>query len=285
MKILILLKKWPGGVGVVVMNIAKELKKRGHEVKIVSREEDLKINSLLSSVSKIRSEVRRLMKKNDYNIIYTQDWSLAFPLLFPFSIYKKRHFCCFHGNEMGKSEVLQGFVGKIMGKKLIVVGDSLKRRFPLSSLIYNGVDLDFFKPLRKKREYLGWINKDTEILSRNEIETLAKKLKLNPLIAQDIPPENMNQFYNKCKVFISLPPKSAGFNLCWIEAMAAGVPIIIGNNQGIGFKLNIEKIGTKEGLADKIQNSKEKDYRSEIEKSGLTWNAHVDKLIKIWGND
>ena len=38
MKILILLKKWKGGVGVVVKNLKKELEKRGHFVKTISRD-------------------------------------------------------------------------------------------------------------------------------------------------------------------------------------------------------------------------------------------------------
>ena len=43
MKILIFLKKWPGGVGVVTNSIKKELEKRGHNVICISREKNLKI--------------------------------------------------------------------------------------------------------------------------------------------------------------------------------------------------------------------------------------------------
>lgn len=89
-------------------------------------------------------------------------------------------------------------------------------------------------------------------------------LKLKPLIASNfsIPFDKMNKdFYNKCKIFISLPPKTAGFNVCWIEAMAAGVPIIIGNDEGIGCKLHFTKIKEKKDLLN-LKNIKEKDYYS-----------------------
>ncbi|MEX0932609.1 MAG: glycosyltransferase [Candidatus Pacearchaeota archaeon] len=283
MKILIILKKWSGGVGVVVKNIKKELEKRGHYVKVISREEDLKIYSLAKSIFPIRKKIVSLMKKENFDVIYTQDWSLAFSFIFPFRIFKKKHFTCFHGNQLGKTKAMQKIIGKSMGKNLVVVGDSLKRRFPKSNLIYNGVDLDMFKPLHKKRNCLGWINKDTEILSEKDIKILSKSLGLTLLIAKSIPFEDMNsKFYNKCKIFVSLPPKSAGFNLCWIEAMAARVPIIIGNREGIGKKLRINKVKSKKNLFGNIKYFKEKDYRKEIEKSDLTWNNHVDKLVGTW---
>lgn len=285
MKILIFLKKWKGGVGVVVNSIKKELELRGHKVICISREEDLNSYSLIKNLFWLRKEYKKIIKKENPDIIYTQDWSTALPLLFPFRIFKKKHFCCFHGNQLGKTKIFQSIIGKIMGKHLVVVGDSLKKRFPKSKLIYNGVDFNRFKDLRKKRKYLGWINKPTEILKKEEILDLANKLKLKPLIVENfsIPFDRMNEdFYNRCKIFISLPSKSAGFNLCWIEAMAARVPKIIGNNEGIGWKLNIDKIKKGEKIEEVIKRARPKDYRKEIEKSDFTWKKHVDKLLENW---
>lgn len=301
MKILILLKKWPGGVGVVVKNIKKELEKRGHEIKIISREDDLKIYSLKDSIFPIRKIVKDLMKKGNYDIVYTQDWSLAFPLLFPFPIFKEKHFCCFHGNEIGKSKIFQDIVGKLMGNHLVVVGDSLKERFPKSNLVYNGVDLSFFKPLNKKRNYLGWINKGTEQLNKTDIIKISREVGLDPLITEKfkLPFEKMNEFfYNRCKIFLSIPPKTAGFNLCWIEAMASGVPIIIGNNNGIGEKLPITKVegfgwdesSSKEEkikiIKKAVENAKPKEYRNWLIKhKGFTWKYHVNKLLKLFNKE
>lgn len=285
MKILIFLTKWKGGVGVVVKSIKKELEKRGYDVVCISREEDLKYNSSVKNLFQLRKEYREIILKENPDIIYTQDWSMALPLLFPFSIYKEKHFCCFHGNQSGKTKFVQKIIGNKMKSKLFVVGDSLKKRFPQSNMCYNGVDLDLFKPLNKKRNCLGWINKETEIEEEEEVIDLANKLGLKPLIAKNfnIPFDKMNEnFYNKCKIFISLPPFGAGFNLCWVEAMASGVPIIIGNKEGIGWKLNIDKFKDKEDLIKNLEKVSEKDYRKEIEKSDLTWKSHVDKLLDVW---
>lgn len=284
MKILIFLTKWKGGVGVVVRSIKKELEKRGHKVTCVSREEYLDCTSSVKNIFWLRKKYKKIIERENPDIVYTQDWSMALPLLFPFKLFSKKHFCCFHGNQVGKTRFIQKIIGQTMGKKLFVVGDSLKKRFPSANLVYNGVDLDLFRPLNKKRDCLGWINKDTEIEEEEVIE-LANKVGLKPLIAKNyvIPFEKMNEeFYNKCKVFISLPPFGAGFNLCWVEAMAAGVPIIIGNKEGIGWKLNLDKFENKEDIFKKIKSLKPKDYRKEIEKSELTWVKHVDKLLRGW---
>jgi len=285
MKILIFLKKWPGGVGVVVNSIKKELEKRGHKVICISREDDLKCYSSIKNLFWLRRKYKEIIKKENPNIIYTQDWSLALPLLFPFRVFKEKHYCCFHGNQIGKTKQIQTIIGKILKNKLTVVGDSLKKRFPKSNLVYNGVDLDLFKPLNKKRDCLGWINKGTETMKEEDIIRLANKLKLKPLITKnfEIPFNRMNEeFYNNCKIFISLPPKSAGFNLCWVEAMSSGVPKIIGNDEGIGIKLDIEKKRKNESIENLLKRIKEKDYRKEIMKSKLTWGSHVEKLLEIW---
>jgi len=285
MKILILLKKYSGGVGVVVKNLEKNLEKKGHKIKVISREEDLKSFSSIKNLFWLRKKYKEIIKKENPDIIYTQDWSMALPLLFPFRIFKKKHFVCFHGNQLGKTKFMQKIIGKKMGKRLFVVGDSLKQNFPKANLIYNGVDLDKFKPLNKKRDCLGWINKDTEILTKEEVLEISKKLKLKPLIAEnfEIPFDKMNEnFYNRCQVFVSLPPITAGFNLCWIEAMSAGVPVIVGNNEGIGWKLNIDKFKTKKEFFNSFKKIKANKYRKEIEKSDLTWENHVGKLLEIW---
>jgi len=281
MRILILLKTWPGGVGTVIKNISKELEKRGHKVKIISREEDLEIDSFVKSISPIRKKVKQLMKKENYDIIYTQDWSLAFPLIFPYPIFRKQHFCMFHGNQPGWARIFQNIIGSIMGRKLLVVGDGLKRRFPKSNLIYNGVDLEIFKPKRKIKRIkdgVGFANWKTDTYNYNEIKLAVEKNGKKLIVAGGIPNEKMPEFYNKLEAFISLPPEYTGFNLVWLEAMACGVPKIIGNKAGIGKKLPIDHIGGFSSIEEAIKNSKKRNYRKWILDKGLTWENKVGEL-------
>jgi hypothetical protein len=249
MKILIILIRWKGGVGRVINSIKPLLKEKGHEVDIISREDDLNLFSLKDSFFKLRKEV----KKRQYDLLYTQDWSCALPFLF-----WKNHYTCFHGNEIGISKFLQNIVGKIMQKKVVVVGPLLKKRFSKSNMIYNGVDLKKFKKLYKRRDKMGWIKKDTEKITKKDFIKIAKEKNLKPTIAENIPPEKMNDWYNSLKVFVSYPLKSAGFNLCWLEAKAAGVPVILGNEEGIGIT-NIEKHWNE-----------------------MSWENHVIKLLKLF---
>ncbi len=286
MKILILLKKWPGGVGGGIKNISKELKKMGHVPVAISREEDLKITSFLRSIFLLRKKIIELDKKEKFDIIYTQDWSAAFPLIFPYPVFKKKHFCMFHGNQFGLGKILQKIVGKIMGKRLLCMAPSIKRKFPNANINYCGVNLSQFRSLNKKRRYLGWIQKETEKISKEEMEEISKKVNIPLKIAKGFSHEEMNsKFYNECKVFISLPPKAAGFQASWLEAMAAGVPVIIGNNEGAGEVQPFDKVyeeNNPKEIVEIIKHPKKINYRKWITENDFTWKRHAKKLIEIF---
>lgn len=285
MKILIVLKKFKGGVGRSNQTLSKFLIKKGHEVKILSREEDLKKYGLRDSIFPIRSIVKKIMKKENYDIVYSQDWSIAFPLLFPYPLFKNKHFVCFCGRETtGIPKLMQKLVGKIMKRRLVVIGDQLKKDFPRGKLIYRGIDLEEFKPLKNKRNYLGWIKRDWEILSECEVSDLARNLGLKLKVAEGIPPRKMNRFYNSCRIFISTP-KTAGYNNCWNEAMASGVPIILGNYEGAGSFLPFEKISnpfTMERAENILKHAKKKDYRKWLINNKFSWEYKSQKLVKFF---
>jgi len=284
-------------VGSYVRNIEPTLEREGHYVKVISREEDLKIFSLWKSVLPIRKLVKRLIKKEECEVIYTQDWSLAFPLLFPRPIFRRKHFCCFHGFTPTKfGWLLQKIVGKLMKDNLFVINKNFNEHFPKAIVNYEGVNLRLFKPLKIKRDKIGLANWPTEEYNYEIIEEACKKINEKLLIANNIQYSEMNRFYNKLKVLISLPPSYTGFGLVWLEAMAAGVPIIIGNNAGIGSELPITKvedfgwseIKTKEEkinvLIKALKGAKPKDYRKWLEKNKekFSWKEHVKSLIKSW---
>ena len=285
MKILIFLKKWPGGVGVIIKSIKEELEKRGHKVICISREEDLKLFSSIKNLFWLRKKYTELIKKENPDIIYTQDWSMAFPLLFPFRIFKKKHFCCFHGIQPGKGSVIQKIIGNLIGRKLIVVGDSLKKKFPKSVLIYNGIDLEKFKPnkkIKKIKNSVGFVNWKTKEYHYKEIKKAAKSVSKKLFVAEKIPYKQMPKFYQKLECFISLPPKCTGFNMSWIEAMACGVPKIIGNNAGIGSKLNINKVENFTSIIDAIKNCENKKFDLNKIKEMFITSGSVNKMLKIW---
>ena len=291
MKILIVLLRLRGGVGRANNGMADALRKRGHEVDLLSREDDLKIFSFFKSIFPLRKKIKELVKKNNYSIIYTQDYSCALPLFLPFPIYWRKHFCCFCGTKKGKSKgqlrhkIIQKIVGRIMGKKLVAIGDSIHKRFPKSTKIYRGINFKEFKPIKKRRKCLGWIERDTENITKEELEKVTKLTNLKLIIAKGIPPKKMNEFYNECKVFVSLP-NNDGYNNSWNEAIAAGVPIIIGNNEGAGSFLPFDKILDEKDMEKRIReiikNPKKINYRNWIIKKGLTWDNAAEKLLKVF---
>jgi len=222
MKIAIPLITIKGGVGRVVTNQKRELEKLGYKVYIIPRD---KVENLKESVERLGAD-----------IIFSQDWSCALK-----SIFKNNHYVCFHGHNPKESlkgtigYYIQSIIGKLKGRKLFVVGDTLKKRFPKSTVIYNAVDTKEFYDMKKERKYLGWIKRDYEEIDFEEIVDLCNKEDLKLSVVKDVPPEKMNEWYNSLKVFVSKPKAFAGFNLCWLEALAAGVPDVRGNGNGIGI--------------------------------------------------
>jgi len=273
MKILIVLLRLEGGVGRSNIEIAKFLRKKGHKVDILSREDDMEIYSLGKSIFPLRKKIKKLMKEKNYDVIYTQDYSMAIPLLLPYPMYWKKHvqFACGE-KTWGIHKRLQEIICKIMGKKLGVVCDELKDKFPKSTLIYRGTNLKEFRPLNMKREFIGWAERSIENFSEEELKKVSETVGMQYKIAKNIPREKMNKFYNQCRVFISLPYRG-GYNNVWAEAMATGVPIVIGNGKGPGRKFPLNKIS-----------GEEKRNKGKRQKSEIIEKNHVGEIIKIFKN-
>ena len=286
MKILVLVKerkkKGFGGVETLLKNISKEFEKKRHSMDIISRQDDLNLNSTIQSIFPLRKKIKEIMKKEKYDIIYTQDWNMALPLLFPYPIFRKKHFCFFHATQKGKGFFIQFPVGIFMGKRLLTGDIRNRKRFSKSTLLATSVNLNDFKPLHKKRTYLGWTNKPSEDLTKENIQMIGKNLGIPVLIAENIPPDKMNKFYNKCKIYVSLPPKEAGGGVTYMEAMAAGVPRIVGNMYAEGYKFPFDKIENFRNLEEAIKNSRKRGYRKWMEDSKITWEKHAENLIKIF---
>jgi len=141
MKILIVLRKWKDdeGVGKTVRDIKENLEKQSHNVETLSREDDLKISSLSGSMNALREFIKVKDEKGNYDMIYTQDWSIAFPLLFPSRIFKKKHFCLFHDIQPGEnSKIFQKIAGNILSRNLISKNEKLKDKFSKSILSRDG---------------------------------------------------------------------------------------------------------------------------------------------------
>lgn len=117
--------------------------------------------------------------------------------------------------------------------------------------------------MKKPREYLGWIKRDYELTSKEVMEVIANGYGLRLSVAENIPYKKMNEWYNSLKMFASYPPEYTGFNMCWMEAKAAGVPKILGNDYGIGSW------------------RAESDYKAPI----FTWKYHVDQLLEVFGGE
>ena len=141
MKILIVYRTEKDATGKSVKEIKERFEKAGHKVDLISREDDLNLYSLSSSMGSLSAAIEKKDKENSYNIIYTQDWSIAFPLLIPTRILSEKHYCLFHNIEPSgaKSRILQKIAGNMMGDKLIVKTQQLREKFPKAAFSPDGL--------------------------------------------------------------------------------------------------------------------------------------------------
>jgi len=139
MKILVVYRTEKDLVGRSVKEMAERLKAKGHSVDMVSRNEDLHFETLSSSMDGLKGFILKINEKEGYDIIYTQDWSIAMPLLIPSKVLFEKHYCLFHDIEPStQSKIFQRIVGNMLGNKLVVKTKELKEKFPKSHLSENG---------------------------------------------------------------------------------------------------------------------------------------------------
>lgn len=141
MKILIVYRTEKDAVGKAVKEIAEKLKKKGYNVDLVSRNEDLSLQTLSSSMDGLKGFIIKMNEKENYDLIYTQDWSIAFPLVFPTKVLFEKHYCLFHDVEPSgaHSKVLQKITGNLLGDHLLVKTDELLGKFSKAKLSEDGL--------------------------------------------------------------------------------------------------------------------------------------------------
>ena len=290
MKILIVILRHKGGVGNANRELANSLQKLGHQVDILSREDDLGKYSLLGGLFPLRKKIKELEEKNNYDIIYTNDYSTSLSLLFPFEKYYDKHIVCFCGYKDWYKVIhhlLQHFVGWFMEEQVVSIGDNVKERFPKSTTIYRGINFNKFYNLNLERDRIGWIKRDTESLTKDMVIEIARRCKMKLEIVDNLHPDKMNEFYNRCKVFISTP-SCGGYNNSWNEAMAAEVPLVIGNNIGGGLILPIKKATDVSSCTKTLSEHQDwngKVYRDWLKYNKFSWDdkaKELEEFFKRW---
>lgn len=286
MDVLLVHKTKIGGVAVHVKYLKKYLERKGFEVKEITRNEDLKMDSLVKSYQRMKDLFKRWEK--DYDVIHAHDWSIALPAV---RAGIKNLVVTLHGLPTNfVAKYFNDYIVKKLKNRVIVVSPYMLKRYPYATYIPNGVDLEVFK----KYNIGNRTNRNVMILgvaqeyNKSKIIAIAKKIGFSIKIAKGIKNEEMPMFYNQLDIFVSIPPKTTGFNLVWLEAMACEVPYIIGTNDGIGELLPIYKIKTFKDLEMLLRSIKEKKIpplrltREWIKANKFTWDTHVEKLIELY---
>lgn len=284
MRILMVHKTYKGGVAIHVREISKELRKKGFEIKEITRNEDLKLKDFITSYFKLEKLFKEWGK--NYDVIHTHDWSITYPAL---RAKVKNLVSTFHAFPTNLfATYFENYCIKELGERAIVVSPKMKRHYPSSTYIPNGVNLDFFRKsskIKREKNLLGIAQE----YNRKKIRNIAKETNFEILeTGGNLPFYELPKFYSKIEVFVSIPYKQTGFNMVWLEAMACEVPYIIGTKAGIGEVLPIYKVSNFDELKETLFKIKEgeikplKNQREWIIKNGFTWKNHVNKLVKLY---
>ncbi len=314
MRILQIVRKKIGGVGVYAEELEKALKRLGVGSAIMERK-NFGFNSFVSSLLSFNKAVEKIIKKLKIDAIIAHDWSIALPL---FSLSGMLPvLCIFHGLEPSPlGRVFQYLTYYLYSSRnsCYVVSKYLQQYFKRAKLLPGGVDLKLFRPteplpLKNLRgPVVGYAQRPTAEYNFQQIAKAVELLGGTLLVAWDpeavpkadhivpvgyLPREKMPSFYSTLEVFVSLPPSTTGFNLVWLEALACNVPTV-GNKFGVGSELPLvhPRSSRPEEIAEAILRAREmqgENFRDTILKRGYTWDKTARKVIeeiheKIRGN-
>lgn len=130
---------------------------------------------------------------------------------------------------------------------------------------------------------------------RSKLEELVQSLDLEDrvIFAGFQPRENVGAYYANSHVF-SMPSKDESFGIVYLEAMAAGLPVIGGQGEGIAPLLEenvlgrLVKHGDTADLATQISELLDPMVAAELSERGkvvagrFTWQDSADKLVKVY---
>lgn len=164
---------------------------------------------------------------------------------------------------------------------------NLKRKYPRANIIFipNGLDINQFTPRNKlpvascqlpifKLLFVGRLEKQKNLINlikaislltdkynikllfigqgsmEIDLKNLAKKLKINLNIINNIPHNQIVRYYQQADIFV-LPSLMEGHPKALLEAMACGLPCLVSAYAGVGdFKKNIEIAVCEDSISD-----------------------------------
>lgn len=284
MRILMVEKTRVGGVHVHVSSVAKELRKLGHEVNIITRVEDLGFSSFVDSYSAMKKFFAK--KAQQYDIIHAHDWSIVYPAI---RAGVGNLVATFHGLPTTFiAKYFQDTAIRALGSRAVVISPRMLITYPSATYVPNGIDPNIFLPNRPGKQDEVLVLGVAQKYYRREITRVATDLGFRVHTAEGIPYSRMPEFYNSVDVFVSIPPRTTGFNMVWLEAMACEVPYIIGMNVGIGEILPIYKVNGIKELKTLLTTIKEgnlpplKGSRKWVIENGFTWAEHARQIVRIY---
>jgi len=184
----------------------------------------------------------------------------------------------------------QGIKGQIAGKRVLL---SVSRLEPEKGIRYNLEALNLIKGKHPDLVYVILGNGS----QRTELQQLTRALGIQNkvIFAGHQPREKVKGFYENSHVF-SMPSRDESFGIVYLEAMAAGLPVIGTQGEGIASLLSendvgrLVKYGDVESLAQQISELLDPHTAEQLGARGralaaqYTWQRNAQEMLKVYNS-
>ena len=310
MKILFIAPKFEGGIGGHAFRVARKLREKGIEVKLM-QVSNIPIKKLRNPSFALFSTVKSIFSRENYDIVHAFNIPSAFAMKY---VNAKKKVLSVHGVYSEQVGALHSDtttnIAKLAEEKVLKWADKLttdsltvkkqyKEKLGLDfNLIYAPLDIENFKDLPdvpKKEKQIVYIGRDSYEKGIDVLKEIENEIDVNIVYCTDIPWKEAMIKLKESKILV-IPSRMESIPQVIKEAFFLKIPIIATNVGGIPELITHEKTGIlippnnpnklKESISELLSN---KELLEKISNNGFnfvmknfTWETLLPKYVKFY---
>ena len=310
MKILFIAPKFEGGIGGHAFRVARKLREKGIEVKLM-QVSNIPIKKLRNPSFALFSTVKSIFTRENYDIVHAFNIPSAFAMKY---VNAKKKVLSVHGVYSEQVNALHSDtttnIAKLAEEKVLKWADKLttdslmvkkqyKEKLGLDfDFIYAPLDIEDFKDLPdvpKKEKQIVYIGRDSYEKGIDVLRKIENEIDVNIVYCTDIPWKEAMIKLKESKILV-IPSRMESIPQVIKEAFFLKIPIIATNVGGIPELITHEKTGIlippnnpnklKESISELLSN---KELLEKISNNGFnfvmknfTWETLLPKYVKFY---
>ncbi len=310
MKILFIAPKFEGGIGGHAFRVARKLREKGIEVKLM-QVSNIPIKKLRNPSFALFSTVKSIFTRENYDIVHAFNIPSAFAMKY---VNAKKKVLSVHGVYSEQVNALHSDtttnIAKLAEEKVLKWADKLttdslmvkkqyKEKLGLDfDFIYAPLEIEDFKDLPdvpKKEKQIVYIGRDSYEKGIDVLRKIENEIDVNIVYCTDIPWKEAMIKLKESKILV-IPSRMESIPQVIKEAFFLKIPIIATNVGGIPELITHEKTGIlippndpnklKESISELLSN---KELLEKISNNGFnfvmknfTWGTLLPKYVKFY---